>query len=83
MAREDDQTPARRPSSIQRIQQWGIVEVWLAEDDARGIVISGGSRGLRLTAIDPNKGERIENIATDEDPSRAALRAIGRMNENG
>lgn len=63
--------------------QWGVVECWLAETEARGIVISGGHKGLRLTAIDPIKGERIEHVAPDEDPSRAALRAIGRMNENG
>lgn len=69
----------RRPSSSIEIKQWGLVEVWLAENDARGIVIRAPATGLQVTAIDPVKGERNEAIAGDEDPSRAALRAIARM----
>lgn len=81
MGREDDVTPARRPSSITRIQQWGLVEVWLADDPlrSRSILITSAPQGLKISAIDPENGERIEIVAHDEDPSKAALRAIDRM----
>lgn len=72
-------TARRPPSSSIKIKQWGLVEVWLAENDARGVVIRAPATGLQVTAIDPVKGERNEAIAGDEDPSRAALRAIARM----
>ncbi len=75
----DDLTPARRPSSIARIQQWGIVEAWLATETGRHLTVTIGPNGLRVSAVDPNVGERIEDVARDEDPARAILRAIGRM----
>jgi hypothetical protein len=73
-------TKPRTPSAI-RIQQWGLVELWLAENDARGVVIRAPSAGLNLTVIDPVQGERQEDVAPDEDPSRTALRAISRMDD--
>lgn len=63
------------------LSQWGTVEAWLAGSEARGIVMSSGVQGLRVTAIDPTRGERIEFVARDEDPSKAAMRAIARLDE--
>ncbi len=74
----DDLTPARRPSSIARIQQWGIIEAWLTTE-GRSLVMIVGPKGLRVSVMDPNVGERIEDVGRNEDPARAALRAIGRM----
>lgn len=73
-----DDTPARRPSSL-RIAQWGIVQAWLC-GDGRGITLTVEKNELVLTAIDPINGERREPVPAEEDPSKAALRAIGRMN---
>lgn len=73
-----DDTPARRPSSL-RIAQWGIVQAWLC-GTGRGIVMDTDGKGrLRLTAVDPVNGQRQELVPDEEDPSKAALRAIGRM----
>lgn len=82
MARRDDDTPARSPSSIQRVALWGIAEAWLAQSAERAVVIVDGPRGLRVTVVDPTKGEAIEDISVTEDPSRAVLRAIERLGLN-
>lgn len=77
---DDENTPARTPSSMQRITLWGIVEAWLGKGvSGRAVVMTTGPHGLRLTVIDPNKGEVIEDVQTSEDPSRAALRALERL----
>lgn len=64
-----------------RLSQWGIVQAWLAEDKARKIEIVATSSGLLLRAVDPLHRKTIE-VAVPEstDPSRTALQAIGRMN---
>lgn len=78
-AHNDDNTPARTPSSMQRLALWGIVEAWLAQSAARAVVLVDGPKGLRVTVIDPLQGEAIEDIGLSEDPSRAAMRAIERL----
>lgn len=78
---DEEVTPARRPASIARIQLWGLAELWLAENDARGLVLRVAEAGMVITAIDPLRGERNEVVKRDEDPSRAAMRAISRMVE--
>lgn len=83
MGPEDDKTPARTPSSIQRLTQWGITEAWLAQSDMRAVVLSGGPKGLRMTVIDPLLGEVIEDIGLTEDPSRAATRGIQKLQDRG
>lgn len=74
-----DDTPPRRPSNL-RIAQWGIVQAWLC-GSGRGISLLCDDHGqLTLVAIDPINGQRKELVPAEEDPSKAALRAIGRMN---
>lgn len=79
--KSDDNTPARTPSSIQRLALWGIVEAWLARSEMRAVVLSAGPKGLRVTVIDV-AGEVIEDIGLTEDPSRAALRGVERLRDN-
>lgn len=74
---DHDDTPARRPSSL-RIAQWGIVQAWLV-DPGRGITLTCEDGQLVVTAIDPVEGIRREVVPNEEDPSKAALRAIGQM----
>jgi hypothetical protein len=75
-----DLTPPRTPASLQRLAAWGIVEAWLAQGDQRGVVFTGGPKGLRLTVIDSFQGEEVvEDISLAEDPSRAVLRAVERL----
>jgi hypothetical protein len=78
---QDETTRPRRPSSIMRATQWGLIQSWLAEHDARGVVLGADTSGLTVTAIDPIDGTRIENVAAEEDPSRTILRAISRMKQ--
>jgi len=82
MSDRDDNTPARTPSSLQRLALWGIVEAWLAQSSVRALVLVSGPKGLRVTVIDPMQGEAIEDISFTEDPSRAVLRAIERLRDN-
>lgn len=79
MTLPNDPTPPRTPSSIQRIALWGIVEAWLAQSPQRGIILTSGAKGLRMTVIDPDQGEVFEDVGLIEDPSRVALRAIERL----
>jgi len=81
MTHPDDKTPARTPSSMMRMAQWGIVEAWLTQSDLRAIVMTGGPKGLRMTVVDPLQGEVIEDVGIVEDPSRVALRAIERLSQ--
>jgi len=77
----DDKTPARTPSSIQRLALWGIVEAWLAQSAMRAVVLVDGPKGLRVAVIDPLLGEVIEDIGLTEDPSRAAMRTITKLRD--
>lgn len=81
MTRRDEPTHPHTPSSIQRIALWGIVEAWLAESPQRAVMLDVGPRGLRMTVIDPDLGEVIENISLAEDPSRAALRGVQKLRD--
>lgn len=78
---DDDVTPARRPSSIQRVSRWAMVEVWLGQAPGRSLLMTVGARGLRVVVVDEARGERIEDVLPSEDPSAAALRAIERLHE--
>jgi hypothetical protein len=56
---------------------WGIVQAGLAMAPDRKIVITAeGPTGLRITLMDPVRPARHEDISTDEDPSKAALRLL-------
>lgn len=79
--RDDERTPARTPSSIQRLTHWGVLEAWLTQGFSRAIVIAVGPRGLCVTVIDPDRGERIEDVGLDEDLSKAAMRAWKKLHE--
>ena len=76
----DDGPPTRprSPSSI-RISTWGIVQAWLAVDEAREIQVRADSAGLYIVAFHESLGVQHERVADGEDPSRAVLRATGRF----
>lgn len=71
--------PPRKPSYGVVLEKWGLVEAWLAADPGRMVVMSSSPKGLRITLIDPLKGEQIEDVETSEDPSAAAVRCLGRF----
>jgi hypothetical protein len=71
--------PVRRPSAIGVIEKWGVVEAWLAGERGRMVIVSIGIHGLLVTVIDPSQGEQLEDVGRMEEPSAAALRAIGRF----
>ena len=78
MSRDDEKTPAARPSAL-RIQQWGIVEAWLSDNDERFYVGKVLSKGHQVTVVNENGEERIEMVLLAEDVSNAILRAISRF----
>lgn len=69
----------RRHSSVGVVEKWGLVEAWLASGSGRMIILGSGPHGLRVTLMDPDRGEEIENVHRDEEPSAAILRAMSRF----
>ena len=59
-----------------KIEKWGLIQAWLSGDSGRMVMVTCGMKGLQVTVIDPNQGERVESVEGDEDPSSAALRGI-------
>lgn len=73
----EDPTPVRSPSSM-RLSQWGIVQAWLAEAPSRAVELVVLAGVLAVVARDGVHTARA-NVEQVEDPSRAALRAIGEL----
>lgn len=86
MTRDNDVTPARRLSSIQKMKIWGMIHLWLAEQQGiRNIELDVGARGLRVIVHNPLSDRqidqtRVELVGSDEDPHRAIMRVLSRMN---
>jgi hypothetical protein len=82
MAKDDEETPVpphRR--STGSITSWGIVEAWLAADVDNRIAHRMGVHGHELGAGrgDDERSFVWETVRPNEDPSSAAVRAIGQL----
>ena len=80
----DDDTPVppyRRTTGS--VTAWGIVEAWLSADPDHLIVHRMGTRGHEVGAgYDVGLGRRVEVwelVRPNEDPSAAAVRAMGKL----
>lgn len=76
--------PRERPRAISSqggVPAWGIVEMWLVSGEKRSLVISARRTGGLTVAVRVGASVIFEEVGAHEDPSRAALRAIGRAGE--
>ena len=85
MAKEDEETPVpphRRTTGS--ITSWGIVEAWLSADPDNRISHRMGVHGHEVGAGREDDTLRLtqyvwETVRPNEDPSSAAVRAIGKL----
>ena len=75
---DDDDTPVLRKRSTGSVTSWGIVEAWLVRDSTRRLEMVTGSSGLHIHLYFGDEFT-IEPVSPSEDPSAAAVRAIGRL----
>lgn len=76
MSRDDDKTPARRPSAL-RIEKWGMVMEWLNENERRFYLGRVHPKmGHQVHVFNENGIELVETVRLDEDVSGAILRAV-------
>ena len=77
--REED-TPVLRPRSVSSVlTSWGIISTWLATDSKRRVEMLVGPQGLAVHVIATSEVWTIELVRPNEDPSAAAVRAIGNL----
>lgn len=75
-----DETPPKSPSSM-RLERWGLCQAWLCMGARREIVIRVDARGHLLVVVNSEDSAEPESVRESEDPSQAALRAIGRISQ--
>lgn len=79
--RDDRDTKNERPrrASSTGMTAWGLVDAWLAGDVLRRVFRRAGPHGPEMGAGDGVHATVWEPERPGEDPSQAALRAIGSL----
>jgi len=61
------------------LTMWGIVQAWITASEGRTLKMQTDRLGLCVVLDCPVLGNARERVKTDEDPSKAAMRAISRL----